>query len=113
MQVRGNYSHHPDHPERYRVCLECELSVETKRMEEEARKLALDALKELYCMNCFQLHTECHCVQKINNENQNQNQNKKEDQTQVCCLGYSLDLGGYARGRRRGIKRRRSPGRRV
>ena len=32
-------------------------------MEEEARRLALEALQKRYCMNCFCLKAECICSQ--------------------------------------------------
>ena len=37
-------------------------------MEEEARRLAVKTLEELYCMNCFQLREQCHCNQDHSNE---------------------------------------------
>ena len=36
-----------------------------KEQEEDIRQLALQTLEELYCMNCFQLHEHCTCM---NNE---------------------------------------------
>ena len=35
--------------------------IEVKEQEEEILRLALQTLEELYCMNCFQLHTVCTC----------------------------------------------------
>lgn len=35
--------------------------LETKRQEEESRHIALKALEERYCMNCFQVKSECSC----------------------------------------------------
>ena len=52
--------------------------IETKKMEEEARKLALVALEELYCMNCFQLHDECHCVNKTNSPTQSESPSESQ-----------------------------------
>ena len=37
-------------------------------MEEEARRLAVKTLEELYCMNCFQLREQCHCNQDHSSE---------------------------------------------
>ena len=39
--------------------------IEVKEQEEDIRQLALQTLEELYCMNCFQLHENCTCM---NNE---------------------------------------------
>lgn len=35
--------------------------IETKAQEEENRRIALEALEEHYCMNCFQAKSECVC----------------------------------------------------
>ena len=71
--------------------------IETKKMEEEARKLALVALEELYCMNCFQLHDDCHCVNKVNSPTQPQSEVESESQpqpqSQVGCLEGGLGIG--------------------
>lgn len=34
---------------------------ESKEIEEESRRLALETLRERYCMNCFCLKAECIC----------------------------------------------------
>ena len=34
---------------------------ESKEIEEESRRLALETLQERYCMNCFCLKAECIC----------------------------------------------------
>lgn len=39
-----------------------------KAEEEETRRLAVKTLEELYCMNCFQLHSECQCVKHYGQE---------------------------------------------
>ena len=33
-----------------------------RKMEEESRRIALEALEQRYCMNCFHLKEECICT---------------------------------------------------
>lgn len=56
-------------PSCYRSLQECrcnELKTDAKRekrkMEEESRRIALEALEQRYCMNCFHLKEECICA---------------------------------------------------
>lgn len=39
------------------------MRIETKTQEEESRRIALKALEERYCMNCFQVKNECSCFE--------------------------------------------------
>ena len=56
-------------PSCYRSLEECrcnELKADSKKekrkMEEESRRIALEALEQRYCMNCFHLKEECICT---------------------------------------------------